>query len=383
MDHTDVRRRLSAYLDDAVDPAERGKIDAHLAGCGSCRKALGELERTVGLIRSLPEVEPPPWLARKIMARVRDEAPPQPAFWRRLLLPLHVKLPLEALALVFVCVTGYYIARMNASQVPLSAPEPALQEESLPPSPPAQHPAPPKAKAPAEALSPAPHAAAPVALTPALRHEEASRSYAPPPPAHAPSFPPVPASPGAEAPLPVTEPHSPRDDGFAEAERNAQWAARRAREPEAASRRDSYTASGGMMPRGGMQDAASPSTGSSRAWSGSTAFREYSWAGQPPRGEREELTGDADQGGEPARVEVTLRTGDPAGAVGPIEEAVRRSGGNVVRRAYEDSGHRLIVQVGAQEFSSLLARLERIGKLRKSPRATAPEEGTVILDIRW
>ena len=135
MEHTEIRRNLSAYLDDAVSPDEKAEIEAHLTRCGSCRQALGDLERTVGHLKNLPEVEPPPWLTARIMAHVRDAAEPQPGFWRRIFLPLHTKLPLEALALVFLCVTGYYLARTNAPLVQLSATSPASREETPLPAP--------------------------------------------------------------------------------------------------------------------------------------------------------------------------------------------------------------------------------------------------------
>ncbi len=131
-----------------------------------------------------------------------------------------------------------------------------------------------------------------------------------------------------------------------------------------------------------MLAASHPSSKSSSAWSGSTASRESTWAEQPPREEREELAGRADQGAL-LRVEVALQTRDPASAVGPIEEAVARSGGRVVRRVYDESGHLLIVQIGTQDVPPLLARLERIGKLRKPLQAASPEEGSAVLDIRW
>lgn len=53
---------LSAYLDHAgefaADPAARAAVEAHLHVCATCRGALQELETTVLLLRSLPQVAP-------------------------------------------------------------------------------------------------------------------------------------------------------------------------------------------------------------------------------------------------------------------------------------------------------------------------------------
>ncbi|MGC8782707.1 MAG: anti-sigma factor family protein, partial [Anaerolineae bacterium] len=50
---------LSAYLDGQVRPAERRRIEAHLAGCAACRRELASLRQTVALVRALPRVPVP------------------------------------------------------------------------------------------------------------------------------------------------------------------------------------------------------------------------------------------------------------------------------------------------------------------------------------
>src|SRR5437764_15381349 len=49
---------LSAYLDEALAPAEAGAVRAHLDGCARCRGRLGELRATSRLIAALPQLEP-------------------------------------------------------------------------------------------------------------------------------------------------------------------------------------------------------------------------------------------------------------------------------------------------------------------------------------
>jgi anti-sigma factor RsiW len=217
MEHTEIRRTLSAYLDNAVSPEEQAEIEAHLAGCRTCRGALADLERTVAHLNGLPEVEPPPWLTARIMARVRDGAEHQPGFWRRLFQPFRVKLPIQALALVILCVTGYYLARTNTPLLQPTPPSPATREDALPaPVPPGPHQTPgtsarPKAPAPAQrAPSGTPGAAS--------QRREEPPGHAPPPPAHgaapsppsatrapAPSPPPQAAAPATAYPVPVPE----------------------------------------------------------------------------------------------------------------------------------------------------------------------------------
>ena len=56
--HDDQERlteALSAYLDDALDGAERDALERHLATCAACRAELAGLRRVGALLRALPE----------------------------------------------------------------------------------------------------------------------------------------------------------------------------------------------------------------------------------------------------------------------------------------------------------------------------------------
>ena len=147
MDHDSIRHKLSEYLDGAVTPAEKSLIEKHLAECGDCRKSLRELEKTVQHLRNLGELEPPPWLAVRIMARVREEAGREKGLLRRLLqVPLRWRVSVEAAALVFLCVTGYLVYRNVSSELPQITPLSGVpREEPAPAAPPeARSPKPPE-----------------------------------------------------------------------------------------------------------------------------------------------------------------------------------------------------------------------------------------------
>jgi hypothetical protein len=109
MKHTDIRHKLSEYIDDAVTPGERAAIEEHLATCTECADALRELRRTIEHIQGVEEIEPPAWMSGKIMAAVREDAERRRSLFRRLFFPLAVKIPLQTLVVLFVAVTAYYI----------------------------------------------------------------------------------------------------------------------------------------------------------------------------------------------------------------------------------------------------------------------------------
>jgi hypothetical protein len=147
MKHSDIRRNLSAYLDGSVTSEERKMIGEHLESCRECRVALEELRKTAAYIRDLEEVEPPAWLARKIVEKAREEAEMKKGVFKRLFFPFPVKLSIEAAALVLVTVTGYLVFRVAQPEMELVGT--TAREES--------------GKAAPSAVGPsAPHAAAPV-----------------------------------------------------------------------------------------------------------------------------------------------------------------------------------------------------------------------------
>lgn len=111
MNHRELRKKLSAYIDGEVAESEKKAIEQHLQDCHSCRQALEALRRTVRQVQALEDEPPPDWLTQQIMDRVRAETERAEPFWRKLIFPLHIKLPLQAMAMVFLVVTGAYLIR--------------------------------------------------------------------------------------------------------------------------------------------------------------------------------------------------------------------------------------------------------------------------------
>lgn len=346
MEHTEVRRNLSAYIDGAVDSATREAINRHLAGCTNCRRALHELELTLAHLKKLPEVEPPPWMTTRIMATVQEEAGQKRSFWQKLLLPLHIKLPLEALALLCICVTGFYLTRMNESRIaptetPLQSPQ-ALPEQK-------QQPAATIMQTPAE-----PQAAK--KIVPPKRADKKSE-YAPPPPrsTSAPN-PAPPAEPRITAPqaAPALKEWSQPDYGAEQRDAARRYAA----EMEAMQKSENYKAARhakkSLSPAARMAD--------------DGGFQTYSQ-------EKSEVS-------LPVKT-VSLIVTDPLKAVESIEKAVTDLGGRIIRRSYTDDDHLLAVELQMAALSDLTGRLERIGRLTTRPDFSTPSGGQINLTIRW
>lgn len=123
----EIHNHLSAYLEGEAEPADRLATEGHLERCAGCRKELELLRRTIATLQSLEEVEAPTRLTAEIQTAISAR---ESSAWRRLVtrlfLPFHIKLPLEAMALVLITIGAVYLYR--------SAPELAQAPEPLAPA---------------------------------------------------------------------------------------------------------------------------------------------------------------------------------------------------------------------------------------------------------
>ena len=186
--HEELRSMLPAMAGGDLSKTELALLEQHLAGCRDCRTELAQLQLVVQAMRETPELEPPPWLATRIMARVQEEAIVQKSWFARLFLPLQIKLPLEALALVMICATAWYVMQdversqqrpqaPPAAEAPAAAPAREADRVSEAQAPRATVPVAPPSLAAPKAESPP--SAAPV--RPEAQRTQAAPAFAPPP----------------------------------------------------------------------------------------------------------------------------------------------------------------------------------------------------------
>ena len=135
MDHNIIRHRLSEYIDGTISADEKAEVETHLAACEKCSDALRELQKTVEHVRTIEEVEPPAWMTQKIMANVRAEAEQQRSIYQKLYSAFVVKLPVKAVAVVFLAAIAFTMYRDIRPQKLPEAPIPqAAVKKGAPPS---------------------------------------------------------------------------------------------------------------------------------------------------------------------------------------------------------------------------------------------------------
>lgn len=120
----EIENLLPAYREDLLSPEERKTIAGHLASCPRCGRALADLKKAEALVRGLPEVEPPPFLEQRIMSRIRQETGNKQGILRKLFYPLHLKIPIQALATLLVAVLAFYLYQGGDPETNQMAPLP-------------------------------------------------------------------------------------------------------------------------------------------------------------------------------------------------------------------------------------------------------------------
>lgn len=113
----DLEYMLAAYLEDLLSPEEKRLMEKHLLSCERCSKALEDLKKTEKLLRELGEIEPPPWFTQKTMSRVREEEKRKRSIIQRLFYPLHIKIPIQALATVLIAVLAIHVYRAGEPEM--------------------------------------------------------------------------------------------------------------------------------------------------------------------------------------------------------------------------------------------------------------------------
>jgi len=124
---TETRDLFSALADDALTPAERADLDAHLAGCAECRRELAAFGRTVALVRAIDPAHAPAGFVDRVLAAARPE--PWPAWLARRLFAPWPTLPLGAAALLLVA--GLAVLLFRASPEP----QQTARDQPAPPGP--------------------------------------------------------------------------------------------------------------------------------------------------------------------------------------------------------------------------------------------------------
>ncbi len=126
----EVQFHFSDYLEKTAEGPRAKGIENHLTGCPICREEFSGLLQCRQLIASLPMVEPPLGFTTRVMANVAEAAKTK-SFWKRLFVPLKIKIPLEATAVMLLGILSFYVYQKEDH---INAPVPTLSQNSSSPN---------------------------------------------------------------------------------------------------------------------------------------------------------------------------------------------------------------------------------------------------------
>lgn len=337
MECRNIQERLSGYVDDILSPQEKVTVVEHLKSCGECAKALADLKKTVERVKNLEEIEPPPWLTQKVMAKVRAEAQPRKGLFERLFYPLYIKLPVGAIATIAIALTTLYVFRTIKPEIKL-------------------------AKAPTEEAAPQPSSKEQL---PPLKYEE-DKGVTPP------GLPPdkernkegkggfqekkaVPSKP-AEPPVPSREPEAVRDRLEAPKAPEPMKQAELSQEQRAAA-----PASG--------KDVSTPPVG---ALAQGEAEREPA-----PAAPRMKTMAEERKEG----IQITVQVNNVDSAQREIEKHISELGGKVVKKESYENKNVLTAEMDSEELKEFFERLKSVGQVKEKDIGFEGEKEKVVIKI--
>jgi hypothetical protein len=345
MEHAAIQPKLSDYLDDAVTPEEKTAIEKHLTTCAECRQALAELGATRRHVQSLPEVEPPPWLTSKIMAQVREQAEKKRGFFQWLFYPLHIKLPMEAVGLIFLTVAAYLIVQKTQPEMkPLLTPPKEVYERAQPSSP--------QTAAPLESFKESKQI-----------KKKADEHYLAEKPA---------------APVPKADQTSPLESSAAKPAGQPEVARKLAAAPEPQADRRMKLKETAPEPAERSEMARKQTAPPVQV---AKPLEEAASREERKEGERPALAGKG-LVGKAQTLHFSLEVKDVTEAGTKIGEAVTRLGGRIIKKESFENAQILSAEVEAKKKDELLATLRNLGEVKEKVLPAKETEGNRLITIK-
>jgi anti-sigma factor RsiW len=346
----EIESRLPAYLEHLLSPDEKETIEGHLASCAHCSRACEAIRKTQGIVKNLPEVEPPPFFEQRIMSGVQEEAAQKQGILRKLFYPLYIKVPIQAFATLLVAVMAFSIYRTvmlelkDLAPPAITAPEPAKEQTT------------------AESIK-AP--AAPVAVTPVMKApakdlpDKKKQGFAAAPIEH-----------GARADRMAGSSSPPQEERASMAKPAVPAMAVREKESpelpaEALSR---------IQDRAGKQEAAQSFEAPLPKHTRKGKMAHIGAAPAPSQA--------TDAAIQRPAVYLTIHVKNVPVAVREIEERLGQVNGRVIERQRRDARELVKAEVAVQNLAAFLHGIEAIGRIKveKSPRDLS--NGTVAVNIQ-
>lgn len=353
-----IQDLLPAFLEGALSSGEHKLVHEHLAACQRCSAALEDQKKSALLVQGLDEVEPPPWFTQKVMSRVREEAGrKQGGVLEKLFYPLHVKIPIQALASVLIVVLALYIYRSVEPEMKVvQVPSEIVSRGSIPENQPHQQ---------HDKVGPS---ASIAESKPGLgqRRERPAGTIAEVPPAEAPEIYEREEAPPLASPAPEPAKAGKKE---ATAEKHVQETRAGAPSPTQQTAAQAQNVSPPLLTR---RDAESSVSGGAQA----KMKEAHEGSVSQPAGQMQAFAAKKAE----ATV-LTLRVKDFTAAIGEIKDLLSQLGARSIATESRDGTAEVAAELGAEKMEELRRKLTALGQLEEKGSRPVATEGFISIRI--
>ena len=320
----EARALFSARADDAIAPDEATRLATHLVGCAECRAEWARFAGTISLVRGIERARAPAGFVDRVLEAARPEPWPL-RLVRHVFMPMRVKLPVEAAAVMLIAGLAVMIFQRS----------PEMQQGARfeqPPTPP------------------------PLAAPPSEAPAVASRDVSP-------------SAPAPAAPPASTEARAMKRDDAPLADRAARPDVPPASEPAAPQPAAPPPANVAQEAERGTGESARRETAAKSAAAPGTA------AAPPTRGPlTARVRPDADATAQ-------LRVRDRGAALTALASLATRLGGSELARREESGTHVIVLAIPQDAYETFIREASQLGTLT-SERHRADPQSPVHVSIR-
>ncbi len=323
--HPEIRRTFSAYLDNAADHEEKETTRDHLKSCGICREALADLEWMIEHLKSLPDEEPPHWLASSIIQKIKTTPKKRTVIKK----PSHTTIQV-AVGTLFLAVIGFSAYILTNSDN-TSTSNPGIETSRV-----GRGPVTPDRKSDPGSMDLTALLKGAFRGTGSSENKKPVTSTTAPSPLASPQGKPPAAAPAAIVPTPKAE------------------------QPAVSSKPEQ------LQKRERPENAPQLPT----EWGDSAPSTRTSQKKPPLRRNSGEIA-------------VVLATSDPIAAIQEIEASVTSLGGRITGRAYSSGKDILYTRIEVDRLIELIGRLGKVGTVQELPELPDDADRMIDLVIRW
>lgn len=118
----EIEALLADYVDGTLSAVERASVEQHLVSCPACREFAAEVQSATAFLARVPDVEPPPELAARIIFETqsgRHGALKPQSWWKRIFGPLvePILQPRFAMGMALTILSFSMVARVTGIKV--------------------------------------------------------------------------------------------------------------------------------------------------------------------------------------------------------------------------------------------------------------------------